>query len=125
MTKYVVHLYGDTHIGYLECEANSPKEAVDLALYHDTEGIDWQPTEQNDLYAAEVFDAPYADSIHEWTTEAERLRRAGYYLTPFLKETAELLPEGEPKRRLMAFFAYIKGQGTWSDILPLPAGEQK
>lgn len=120
MTKYVVRLYGDTHIGRLECDCPSPEEAVSLALRHDTEGIDWQPTEQNDLYAAEVFDAPDADSIHEWTTGAERMRRASYYLTPFLKETVELLPEGEPKRRLMAFFDYIKGQGTFSDILPLP-----
>ena len=121
MTKYVVRLYGDTHIGRLECDAPSPEEAVSLALRHDTKGIDWQPTEQNDLYAAEVFDAPDADSIHEWTTEAERMRRASYYLMPFLADTVDLLPEGEPKLRLTAFLAYVKGQGTFSDILPSPS----
>ena len=121
MTKYVVRLYGDTHIGRLECDCPSPEEAVSLALRHDTKGIDWEPTEQNELYAAEVFDAPDADSIHEWTTEDERLRRAGYYLMPFLAETVGLLPEGEPKRRLTAFLTYIKGQGTFLDILPDPS----
>lgn len=126
MTKYVVRLFGDAQMGYLECEANSPEDAVSIALDPDVQGIDWQSVEDgNEPYAVEVYDAPDADAIHEWTTETERLRRASYYLIPFLGETVSVLPEGEPKRRLMAFFAYIKGQGTWSDILPLPAGEQK